>query len=110
MQSNATVKIRQVSHFCRLPINYKTIGGLKMEEYLTVKELSKRIKIATQTIYNLIHRKIFILNKHYHKPTTKLILFKWTEIEIWLKGNASNDEAEVPIEKMEDQPKSLINI
>jgi hypothetical protein len=58
-----------------------------MEEYLTVKELSGRIKLAKQTIYNLIHKKEFVLNKHYYKPKAKIILFKWSAIEKWLEGD-----------------------
>jgi excisionase family DNA binding protein len=58
-----------------------------MEEYLTVKELSDRIKLARQTIYNMIHKKDFVLNIHYHKPKPKIILFKWSAIEKWLEGS-----------------------
>jgi excisionase family DNA binding protein len=58
-----------------------------MEEYLTVKELSERIKLAKQTIYNMIHKKEFVLNKHYYKPKAKIILFKWSAIEKWLEGD-----------------------
>ena len=57
-----------------------------MEEYLTVIELSERVKFARQTIYNLIYRKTFVLGKHYVKPSPKKILFKWSEIEKWLNG------------------------
>ena len=56
-----------------------------MEEYLTVKELSQRIKLAVQTIYNFIHDGKFILGKHYLKPTPKKILFKWSEIKQWME-------------------------
>jgi predicted DNA-binding transcriptional regulator AlpA len=55
-----------------------------MEEYLTVKELSQRIKLAVQTIYNFIHEGKFTLGKHYLKPTPKKILFKWSEIKEWM--------------------------
>ena len=91
-----------------------------MEEYLTVTELSKRIKMAKQTIYNMIHKNIFVLNKHYHKPIPKKILFKWSEVKVWLEGNTSDDDirSSRPAREMEGQqeptikgqPKSLINI
>ena len=55
-----------------------------MEEYLTIKELSRRIKYERQTIYNLIHRKVFIQGKHFLKPTPKKILFKWSEVQAWI--------------------------
>ena len=55
-----------------------------MEEYLTVKELSAKIKFSKQSLYNLIHRGSFILGKHYLKPTPKKVLFKWSEIRGWM--------------------------
>ena len=55
-----------------------------MEEYLTVKELSEKIKFSKQSLYNLIHRGTFVLGKHYLKPTPKKVLFKWTEIRSWM--------------------------
>lgn len=57
-----------------------------MEELLTIAELSDRIKMAKQSIYNLIYRKVFILNKHFYKPTPKKILFRCSEIKKWLEG------------------------
>ena len=91
-----------------------------MEEYLTVKELSERIKLAKQTIYNMIHRKEFLLNKHYYKPKAKIILFKWSAIEKWLEGDSLhlNEPSPAPPKEFEDHnpartlknPKSAINI
>ena len=91
-----------------------------MEEYLTVKELSERIKLAKQTIYNMIHKNEFVLNKHYYKPKTKIILFKWSAIEKWLEGDNSdlNESSSYPTQKIEDHnpaciqknPKSSIKI
>ena len=92
-----------------------------MEEYLTVKELSERIKLAKQTIYNMIHKKEFVLNKHYYKPKPKIILFKWSAIEKWLKGDNPDlneespthappeNEGHNPVCKKKN-PKSAINI
>ena len=92
-----------------------------MEEYLKVKELSERIKLAKQTIYNKIHKKEFVLNKHYYKPKPKIILFKWSAIEKWLKGNQPDLYEELPSyapQEIEDHntrniqknPNSSINI
>ena len=61
-----------------------------MEEYLTVKELSDRIKFSKQTLYNFINKKTFDLNKHYVKPTPKKILFKWSEIKKWIGAAIRN--------------------
>ena len=57
-----------------------------MEEYLTVKELSERIKLAKQTIYNMIHKKEFVLNKHYYKPKTKIILLNGQQLRNGLRA------------------------
>jgi len=74
-----------------------------MEEYLTVKELSQRIKLAVQTIYNFIHEEKFILGKHYLKPTPKKILFKWSEIKAWMGEGA---EVQDPTKEMISEPKT----
>jgi predicted DNA-binding transcriptional regulator AlpA len=89
-----------------------------MEEYLTVSELSERIKYSKQTLYNLIYKGTFVLGKHYLKPSPKKILFKWSEIEIWV-GESCNPDKQHPSEtdiqimdrkKRRDKPKSSINI
>ena len=91
-----------------------------MEEYLTVKELSERIKLAKQTIYNMIHKNEFVLNKHYYKPKAKIILFKWSAIEKWLEGDNPdlNESSSYLTQEIEDHnpactqknPKSSIKI
>lgn len=55
------------------------------EEYLTVNELSLKIKFSRQTIYNLISRKEFVLNEHYLKPRPKKVLFKWSAVKAWME-------------------------
>jgi len=62
-----------------------------MEEYLTITELSARIKFSKQSLYNLIYKGTFILGKHYLKPTPKKVLFKWSEILLWI-GDAQSSE------------------
>ena len=94
-----------------------------MEEYFTVDELSETIKFSKQTLYNLIHKGIFILGKHYLKPSPKRILFKWSEIQAWMgETTVSNDDDptdfEVPAhicERLDSansfgETRSLINI
>ena len=91
-----------------------------MEEYLTVKELSERIKLAKQTIYNMIHKNEFVLNTHYYKPKAKIILFKWSAIEKWLEGESpdADESAPCPTPTVDHEnpacppknPKSSINI
>jgi hypothetical protein len=62
-----------------------------MEEYLTVSELSARIKYSKQTLYYFIHTKKFILGVHYLKPTGKKILFIWSTVERWLSSSGADD-------------------
>ena len=92
-----------------------------MEEYVTVDELSSKIKFSKQSIYNLIYKKIFILGKHYFKPTPKKILFKWSEIQTWVERSSdcvdeaiTNEPAPkdpvVQTQPAKDTPKSSINI
>jgi len=57
-----------------------------MEDLLTIDELCKRTKYARQSVYNMINKKIFLINQHYYKPTPKKILFKSSAIETWLSG------------------------
>lgn len=57
-----------------------------MEQYLTVKELAERIKMAPGTVRNLVWRKEFKENIHYLKPTPRKILFIWSAVEAWLHG------------------------
>ena len=75
-----------------------------MEEYLSVKELSRRIKMPPGTIRNLIWKKEFLEGIHFVKPTPRKILFAWSAVEQWLwRGMPSNV-------READTSKSLINI
>lgn len=60
------------------------------EQYLTIDELSARIKYSKQSIYNLIHRKVLMQQTHFFKPTPKKLLFKWSAIQDWVEGKASD--------------------
>lgn len=73
-----------------------------MEQYLTTKELSKRIKMSPGTIRNLVWKNEFKENVHYVKPTPRKILFVWSEVESWLYRNAKGG--------LLDKISSLINI
>jgi predicted DNA-binding transcriptional regulator AlpA len=82
------------------------------EQYLTVKELSEKIKFSQQTIYNMIHKGDFVKGRHYVKPRPKKILFLWSAVLIWLE---SPEEATMKIQKNpRSEPvkinQSLINI
>lgn len=82
------------------------------ETYLTVEELSEKIKYSQQSIYNMIHKGVFIKGTHYIKPSRKKVLFLWTAVHTWLE---SPKEETVEIQKplhteTTKTNKSLINI
>lgn len=85
--------------FCWGETQLKTSRSEKekqLEEYLTVDELSVRIKFKKQTLYNLIYRQSFVLGKHYLKPTPKKILFLWSEVVRWMETASGSKPQEVP--------------
>jgi predicted DNA-binding transcriptional regulator AlpA len=93
-----------------------------MEEYLTIDELSNRIKFSKQTLYNFIYEGTFVLGKHFLKPTPKKILFKWSAIQAWMEQPLTSDDEVLSEHRLQgsaatssqglcpDQPKSSINI
>lgn len=78
---------------------------LAMEEYLTTKELAKRIKMSQGTIRNLVWKGQFKENVHYVKPTSRKLLFVWSEVEAWLRKESSHK-----YEKTGKNSKCLINV
>lgn len=85
---------------------YFSEEGVALEEYLTVEELCARVKYKRQSLYNLVHRKVFVLGNHYVKPGGK-ILFKWSRIQKWIEkpGAVTKKQATLPEEK-EAPPKT----
>jgi len=77
------MKIEEVSAPMAMVGEPETTQG-PTEEYLTVPELSARIKFSRQSLYNLIHKRTFVLGKHFLKPSPKKILFKWSAIQSWM--------------------------
>jgi len=71
-----------------------------VEEYLTVNQLSERIKLKKQTIYNHISKKTFVLNYHYVKPSPKKVLFLWSKIHEWLHGSVSEHSEGPQVENL----------
>lgn len=81
------------------------------EEYLTVAELSEKIKFSKQTIYNLIFKREFILQQHYLKPRPKKILFKWSAVKAWLENPpAKSILKDSSLQDDDQKQKGLINI
>jgi len=79
----------------------KKNDDIKMEEYLTITELSSRIKMSPGTIRNLVWKNELIENVHYVKPTSRKLLFVWSATEKWLYGKPAANSV---------QGNSLINI
>jgi len=71
----------------------ENISGSNSEEYLTTAELSERIKMTPGTIRNLVWKNKFKLNIHYHKPTSRKLLFIWGNVQAWLRENSVNTKA-----------------
>lgn len=82
------------------------------EQYLTVKELSIKIKYSRQTIYNMIHQQHFVKGKHYIKPSRKKILFLWSAIHNWLNSSeiAESGTQHFSENRNEKMKKTIINI
>ena len=76
-----------------------------MEEYLTTVELSERIKMAPGTIRNLVWKNELKKNVHYLKPTSRKLLFVWSQIQEWLYRNSSNG-----VPTADEKTNCLINI
>ena len=79
------------------------------EIYLSLKELSQKIKYSPQSLYNMIHTRVFILGEHYVKPSPKKILFKWSVVQIWLDGNTGKDNCSL-VHDEKHKMNSAINI
>ena len=79
--------------------------------FLTVAELSKRIKFSRQSLYNMIFKGEFTAGKHYLKPRPKKILFIWPAIKEWLENPSRNFGPNTQLaQNSVTKPKSLINI
>lgn len=82
-----------------------------MEENLTVSELAARIKYSTQTIYNFIYMKKFVMGIYYFKPTKNKILFVWSAVEKWLSSTDMDDNQENIVRTLNNKTSgNLINI
>jgi len=53
-------------------------------EYLSIRELARRIPYAEGSIRNLISRGSFRLGEHYLKPHGRVV-FKWPAVQAWLE-------------------------
>jgi hypothetical protein len=104
-------KIKAISKLKPRPVLHvrtnTKMADLSLEEYLTTRELSGRIKYSEGTIRNLVWQKRLLENVHYVKPTPRKLLFLWSRVEQWLLGAAEPARTGSRAEAAEQ---SLINI
>ena len=71
------------------------------EEYLTIAELSERLKIKPKTIANKMAAGIFRRGVHYFCPAGLGPRFKWSAVVAWLEQSqeplAENDDDSIPM-------------
>jgi hypothetical protein len=72
-----------------------------MEEYLTIIELSGRLKIKPKTIKNKMASGIFRKGVHYFSPPGMGPRFKWSAVVAWLEQSqepeATSDNDAIPM-------------
>ena len=69
------------------------------EEYLTIEELSARLKIKPKTIKNKMTSGIFRKGIHYFSPTGLGPRFKWSAVQAWLEGSDGRPSNGIPMRK-----------
>ena len=59
-----------------------------MEEYLDIAQLKERVPYAEKKIHAMMTDGTWICGVHYNRPAgpRKKIIFFWSAIELWLKG------------------------
>jgi hypothetical protein len=71
------------------------------EEYLTINELSARLKIKPKTIKNKMAAGIFRKGVHYFSPVGLGPRFKWSAIVAWMEESqepgAESDDDSIPM-------------
>jgi len=56
------------------------------EEYLTISELSSRLKVKPKTIKNKMVKGTFIKGVHFFSPPGMGPRFKWSAVVTWLEA------------------------
>jgi hypothetical protein len=71
------------------------------EEYLTIEELSARLKIKPKTVKNKMASGIFRKGVHYFSPQGLGPRFKWSVVVAWLEQSqepqTENDDDLIPM-------------
>jgi hypothetical protein len=71
------------------------------EEYLTIKELSARLKLKPKTVKNKMVSGIFRKGIHYFSPPGLGPRFKWSAVVVWLEQSlepvTERDDDSIPM-------------
>src|SRR5262245_18768973 len=71
------------------------------EEYLTIEELSARLKIKSKTIRNKMSSGIFRKGVHYFSPVGLGPRFKWSAVVTWIEQSqepqTETDDDSIPM-------------
>ena len=62
-----------------------------VEEYLTINELSARLKIKPKTIANKMAAGIFRTGVHFFSPVGLGPRFKWSAVVLWLEQEPTTE-------------------
>jgi len=62
------------------------------EEYLTIVELSARLKIKPKTIKNKMATGVFHKSVHFFSPVGPGPRLEWSSVVMWLESNQSNTQ------------------
>lgn len=74
-------------------LNYRS----SMPEYLTLDELAARLKLKKKTIKNKMAAGVFQKGVHYFSPEGIGPRFKWSVVQAWLEGAASQEQSGIPM-------------
>jgi hypothetical protein len=70
-----------------------------LDEYLTIEELSARLKIKPKTVKNKMASGIFRKGIHYFSPAGIGPRFKWSAVVAWIESNENHQESGIPMRK-----------
>lgn len=65
------------------------------EEYLTIAELSARLKLKPKTIKNKMGAGVFRKGVHYFSPSGLGPRFKWSAVVAWLEQEHAGDSQDI---------------
>jgi hypothetical protein len=67
------------------PPETPAVDGASGPEYISLRELTKRIPYCDGTIRNLMSSGVLKRGEHYVKPNGR-VMFRWSAVQAWLDG------------------------